>query len=133
MLDDWVEREVKPRLRGWAYLIRYADDFVIGFTQEEDARRVLAVLPQRFSKYGLTIHPDKTRLIPFQQPPPAGKEQPFNCADVLHGLGDQSAHGGQRGGDRPGWRCCKSAQVFRGSVSAQVIYCTVKIRKPIPV
>jgi RNA-directed DNA polymerase len=69
VLDDWFEREVKPRLRGRAYLIRYADDFVIGFTQEEDARRVLAVLPQRFSKFGLTIHPDKTRLIPFQEPP----------------------------------------------------------------
>jgi RNA-directed DNA polymerase len=68
VLDDWFEREVKPRLRGKAYLIRYADDFVIGFTQEEDARRVLAVLPQRFSKYGLAIHPDKTQLLSFQQP-----------------------------------------------------------------
>src|SRR5271163_4670332 len=73
VLDDWFEREVKPRLRGKAYLIRYADDFVLGFSQEEDARRVLAVLPQRFSKYGLTIHPDKTRLIPFQQPPVAAR------------------------------------------------------------
>ena len=72
VLDDWFEREVKPRLRGRAYLIRYADDFVIGFTQEADARRVLAVLPQRFSKYGLTIHPEKTQLLPFQQPPTAG-------------------------------------------------------------
>jgi RNA-directed DNA polymerase len=69
VLDDWFEREVKPRLRGRAYLIRYADDFVIGFSQEEDARRVMAVLPQRFSKYGLAIHPDKTGLIPFQAPP----------------------------------------------------------------
>jgi group II intron reverse transcriptase/maturase len=71
VLDDWFEREVKPRLRGRAHLIRYADDFVMGFTHEADARRVLAVLPQRFSKYGLTIHPDKTRLIPFQEPPRA--------------------------------------------------------------
>jgi RNA-directed DNA polymerase len=75
VLDDWFEREVKPRLRGRAYLLRYADDFVIGFTQEEDARRVLAVLPQRFGKYGLTIHPDKTRLVPFQQPPAAARGQ----------------------------------------------------------
>jgi RNA-directed DNA polymerase len=75
VLDDWFEREVKPRLRGKAYLIRYADDFVIGFTQEEDARRVLAVLPQRFSKYGLALHPDKTQLIPFQQPPTAARGQ----------------------------------------------------------
>jgi group II intron reverse transcriptase/maturase len=75
VLDDWFEREVKPRLRGKAYLIRYADDFVIGFSQEEDARRVMAVLPQRFSKYGLTIHPDKTLLIPFEQPPAAAREK----------------------------------------------------------
>jgi group II intron reverse transcriptase/maturase len=73
VLDDWFEREVKPRLRGRAYLIRYADDFVIGFTDEGDARRVLAVLPQRFDKYGLTLHPDKTRLIPFQQPSPTAQ------------------------------------------------------------
>jgi group II intron reverse transcriptase/maturase len=73
VLDDWFERVVKPRLRGKAYLIRYADDFVIGFSQEEDARRVLAVLSQRFAKYGLTTHPDKTRLIPFQQPPSAAR------------------------------------------------------------
>src|ERR1700687_727269 len=70
VLDDWFEQVVKPRLRGKAYLIRYADDFVIGFTDAEDARRVLAVLPQRFSKYGLTIHPDKTKLVPFAQPSP---------------------------------------------------------------
>jgi group II intron reverse transcriptase/maturase len=70
VLDDWFEQVVKPCLRGRAYLIRYADDFVIGFTDEGDARRVLAVLPQRFGKYGLTIHPDKTKLIPFAQPAP---------------------------------------------------------------
>jgi RNA-directed DNA polymerase len=71
VLDDWVAREVKPRMRGRAFLIRYADDFVIGFTDEEDARRVRAVLPQRFGKYGLTLHPDKTRLVPFRAPPQA--------------------------------------------------------------
>ena len=69
VLDVWFEREVKPRLKGRAFLIRYADDFVMGFTCEEDARRVLDVLPKRFGKYGLTLHPDKTRLVPFQRPP----------------------------------------------------------------
>jgi RNA-directed DNA polymerase len=68
VLDEWFAREVKPCLRGKAYLIRYADDFVIGFSQAEDAKRVLAVLPKRFSKYGLAIHPDKTQLVAFQQP-----------------------------------------------------------------
>jgi len=65
VLDVWFEEEVKPRLRGRAFLIRYADDFVVGFACEEDARRVMEVLPKRFGKYGLTIHPEKTRLVPF--------------------------------------------------------------------
>jgi RNA-directed DNA polymerase len=68
VLDVWFEQEVQPRLKGRAFLIRYADDFVIGFTCEEDARRVLDVLPKRFGAYGLTIHPDKTRLLAFQPP-----------------------------------------------------------------
>jgi RNA-directed DNA polymerase len=68
VLDDWFEREVQPRLKGQAFLIRYADDFVMGFSCEEDARRVMDVLPKRFEKYGLTIHPEKTRLVPFERP-----------------------------------------------------------------
>jgi group II intron reverse transcriptase/maturase len=69
VLDVWFRQEVRPRLRGRAHLIRYADDFVILFTHEADARRVLEVLPHRFGKYGLTLHPDKTRLVPFRRPP----------------------------------------------------------------
>ena len=68
VLDVWFEREVKPRLKGRAFLIRYADDFVMGFAREEDARRVLEVLPKRFGKYGLALHPDKTRLVAFVRP-----------------------------------------------------------------
>jgi group II intron reverse transcriptase/maturase len=69
VLDDWFERLVKPRMRGRAFLIRYADDFVMGFSHEEDARRVTEVLPKRFGRYGLTLHPEKTRLVPFWRPP----------------------------------------------------------------
>ncbi len=68
VLDDWFEREVKPRLKGKAHLVRYADDLVIGFTDEQDARRVMQVLPKRFGRYGLSLHPEKTRLVCFQQP-----------------------------------------------------------------
>src|SRR3990172_7958762 len=67
VLDEWVEQVVKPRLRGKTFLIRYADDFVMGFTREQDARRVLTVLPQRLGKYGFGIHPEKTPLIAFQE------------------------------------------------------------------
>jgi group II intron reverse transcriptase/maturase len=69
VLDVWFRQEVQPRLRGRAHLIRYADDFVILFRHEDDARRVMAVLPKRFGKYGLTLHPEKTRLISFRRPP----------------------------------------------------------------
>jgi RNA-directed DNA polymerase len=68
VLDVWFAEVVQPRLKGRAFLVRYADDFVMGFACEADARRVLAVLPKRFGKYGLTIHPDKTRLVPFVRP-----------------------------------------------------------------
>lgn len=68
VLDLWFEREVRPRLRGQAFLIRYADDFVIVCTEEMDARRIMDVLPKRFAKYGLEVHPDKTRLVRFVRP-----------------------------------------------------------------
>lgn len=74
VLDVWFERDVKPRLKGKALLVRYADDAVLGFASEEDARRVMEVLPKRFGKYGLSLHPEKTRLIDYRRPP-RGKER----------------------------------------------------------
>jgi group II intron reverse transcriptase/maturase len=68
VLDAWFERQVRPRLKGQAQLIRYADDFVLVFEQEGDARRVMEVLPKRFEKYRLMLHPDKTRLLCFEKP-----------------------------------------------------------------
>jgi group II intron reverse transcriptase/maturase len=68
VLDVWFEREVKPRLRGKAHILRYADDAVLLFGVEEDARRVMSVLPKRFGKYGLSLHPEKTRLVAFRRP-----------------------------------------------------------------
>lgn len=68
VLDEWLERDAKPRLAGRVFLVRYADDFVLGFQHESDAKRVMEVLPKRFAKYGLTLHPDKTRLVPFMRP-----------------------------------------------------------------
>jgi group II intron reverse transcriptase/maturase len=65
VLDRWFEDEVKPRLKGKAFVVRYVDDAVICFQNEEDAQKVLEVLDKRFSKYGLTLHPQKTRLVAF--------------------------------------------------------------------
>jgi group II intron reverse transcriptase/maturase len=68
VLDLWFEHVVKPRLRGTGHLVRFADDFVIVFAREDDARRVMAVLPKRFGKFGLSLHPEKTRLLDFRRP-----------------------------------------------------------------
>ena len=65
VLDEWFENDVKPRLRGQAFEIRYADDGLLCFQYQEDAEKVLAVLPKRFAKFGLTLHPEKTRLVKF--------------------------------------------------------------------
>lgn len=65
ILDEWFEEEVKPRLKGEAHEIRYADDAILCFQYREDAEKVLEVLPKRFAKFGLTLHPEKTRLIAF--------------------------------------------------------------------
>lgn len=88
VLDEWFEREVKPRLDGRACLVRYCDDFVIVFSCEADARRVFDVLPKRFGKYGLTLHPTKTSLIEFRRPdrhPPGddGSPNPSGTFDLL--------------------------------------------------
>jgi len=65
VLDEWFEHEVKPRLRGEAHEIRFADDAVLCFQYREDAEKVMDVLPKRFAKFGLTLHPEKTRLLEF--------------------------------------------------------------------
>lgn len=72
VLDTWFEDVVKPRLEGVAVLWRVADDALILCQRESDAQRVMTVLPKRFDKYGLTLHPQKTRMICFVRPPAGG-------------------------------------------------------------
>lgn len=78
VLDQWFKDEVQPRLRGESYQIRYADDFVLCFQFQEDATKVMEVLTKRFAKYGLTLHPEKTRLIEFGRAAVRKAVQPGN-------------------------------------------------------
>ena len=68
VLDEWFATEVTVRLAGRAELVRYADDFVILFEYGDDARRVHAVLAKRLERFGLSLHPKKTRLQRFTRP-----------------------------------------------------------------
>lgn len=87
VLDVWWTEQVLPELRGRAFLVRYADDAVMLFEQEDDARRVMAALPKRFGKYGLRLHPEKTGLVPFHRPrggKPPTKSGTFDLLGFTH-------------------------------------------------
>jgi len=85
VMDEWFVRDVQPRLKGRSFLLRFADDFVVGFELEEDARRVMDVLPKRFDRFKLTIHPQKTVLVEFKPPP--HKEQSADGKGTFDFLG----------------------------------------------
>jgi hypothetical protein len=68
VLEAWYERDVTPRMKGRTFLTRVADDVVIGCEREEDARRIMAVLPKRFARFGRTMHPTKTVVVSFRKP-----------------------------------------------------------------
>jgi RNA-directed DNA polymerase len=69
VLDAWVVKDVQPRMQGRGFLSRFADDCIMGFELEADARRVMDVLPKRFNRFSLTMHPEKTVVMAFKKPP----------------------------------------------------------------
>jgi group II intron reverse transcriptase/maturase len=133
VLDAWFEQEVKPCLRGRAFLIRYADDFVIGFSDAKDARRVLEVLPKRFGKYGLTIHPEKTRLVPFGQPDrgPRDDTGPASRPGTFDFLGFTLYWGWSRKGNAVVKRQTSSSR-FTRAIRKIAEWCRQNRHRPIP-
>jgi len=89
VLDQWFETEVKPRLSEPCTLVRFADDFVMTFKNHHDAKRVMEVLGKRLGRFGLTLHPDKTRFIDFRPQRQGGthpdcKAGPFDFLGFTH-------------------------------------------------
>ncbi len=90
VIDQWYTEQVRPRLRGASSLVRFCDDFVMLFARKDDAQRVLAVLGKRLEKFGLQLHPDKTRLIDFRpqrsarEPEEAMLPRTFNFLGFTH-------------------------------------------------
>lgn len=84
VLDTWFERDIQPRLQGKSRLIRFADDYVVLFETEADARRVLAVTPKRLEKYGLKVHEDKTRIVDFRKPAEGAEPGVFDFLGFTH-------------------------------------------------
>lgn len=84
VLDEWFIEQVQPLLKGESFLIRFADDFLLGFTSKEDAMRVMEVLPRRLGKYGLTLHPEKTKLIELREDEGQQQDQTFDFLGFTH-------------------------------------------------
>lgn len=78
VLDTWFVTDLQPTLKSKSFMVRYADDAVLAFRDADDARRALAKLEERFTAFGLKLHPVKTRIVSFRRPP---REGPRNRAD----------------------------------------------------
>lgn len=91
VVDRWFEEMVQPRLQGRAFQIRYADDLVFVFANARDARRVAKALEKRLARFGLRLHPEKTRLIAFHPPGdgprPSGDPRSFDFLGFTHHWG----------------------------------------------
>ena len=98
VLDEWFELEVRPRLKGRCTLVRFADDAVMAFEDALDAKRVLGVLDKRLARYGLTLHPDKTRFVDFRENRPNGTTHPETDSASFTFLGFTHAWGKSRAG-----------------------------------
>ena len=128
VLDVWFAETVMPRLSGRAFLVRYADDAALVFESESDAKRVLQVLPQRFGKYGLRLHPDKTRLVEFRRP--VGGERPASGAGGFTMLGFTHYWGKSRKG-RPLIKRKTAAKSLSGSLKRIGQWCRVNRHQPV--
>jgi len=131
VVDRWFEEEVKPRLGGRAVLIRYADDFVIAFAEERDARRVEEVLPKRVARFGLQLHPEKTRLVRFQAPRGKGSPPRFDEPSAFTFLGFTHYWGKSRKGN---WVVKRktAASRFTRSLSRTREWCRRWRHEPVP-
>jgi group II intron reverse transcriptase/maturase len=126
VLDEWFEQQVKPVLHGEAMLIRFADDFTLVFTHQRDAERVFAVLGKRFAKFGLTIHPTKTRLVRFERPRPVGeKPETFDLLGFTLYWGQTS---------RGGWtvKTKTSSSRLRRAIKTIAVWCRRNRHSPVP-
>ena len=106
VLDKWFEETVRPLLKGAATLVRFADDFVMTFETYHDAKRVMDVLGRRLGRFGLTLHPDKTRFLDFR-PQRHGGTPPDCQVGTFDFLGFSVLQRRTKGGDANGRKAAR--------------------------
>jgi RNA-directed DNA polymerase len=113
VLDEWFENEVKPRLKGRSILVRFADDAAMAFADFRDAKRVLNVLGKRLARYGLTLHPEKTRCVDFRVKRPGGNDHPDSDGTSFTFLGFCHVWGKSRKGHDVVWQVTAKNRLAR--------------------
>ena len=131
VLDEWFENEVKLRLTGKGTLVRFADDAVMAFADFRDAQRVLDVLGKRLARYGLTLHPDKTRFVDFRSYRSDGKDHPEADGSAFTFLGFCHVWGKSRKGKNV-VRQVTAKQRYGRALAAVTNWCRQNRHLPIP-
>jgi RNA-directed DNA polymerase len=122
VLDEWFEQDVRPRLKGDCLIVRYADDCVLAVSTIEEAKRVLGVLGQRLGRYGLTLHPTKTRLVDFRYHRPDGTCHPDTDGTTFDFLGFTHVWGKSWQGKTRVWQVTAKSRYAR-ALSAVSEWC----------
>jgi len=131
VLDTWFEEIVKPQLPGSAKLIRFADDFVIVFSNCKAALQVTEMLYERFAEYGLSVHPDKTRLVDFRHPSHSDRKRVGHSKpDTFDLLGFTHYWGKSRKGN---WTVKKKTMSGRLTRAVRLIYQWCRVYRHLPV
>ncbi len=131
VLDEWFEFEVRPRLKGRCTLIRFADDAVMAFEDFLDAKRVLGVLGRRLARYGLTLHPDKTRFVDFRDNRPNGTDHLETDGTSFTFLGFSHVWGRSRAGKNV-VRQVTAKNRYARALAAVTAWCRVNRHQSIP-
>ena len=129
VLDEWFETEVTPRLKGESTLVRFADDAIMAFDNIVDAQRVLEVLGKRLARYGLTLHPDKTRLVDFRPQMTEGARHPETDGTTFDFLG-LPISGDSRGTART-WSASDGQEPLCPCVAAVSDWCRKHRHRPV--
>jgi RNA-directed DNA polymerase len=131
VLDEWFEHEVRPRLAGRCTLVRFADDAVMAFEDVLDAKRVLGVLGKRLARYGLTLHPDKTRFVDFRNTASNGMTHPATDGTAFTFLGFTYIWGKSRAGKNV-VRLVTAKNRYARALAAVAAWCRFNRHQPIP-
>ena len=131
VLDEWFELEVRPRLKGRSTLTRFADDAVMAFEDFLDAKRVLGVLGKRLARYGLTLHPSKTRFVDFRNNKPNGTNHPETDDTSFTFLGFTHVWGRSRAGKKV-VRQVTAKNRYARALAAVTAWCRINRHQTIP-